>query len=240
MTRQGPSSADNVISMGWLPLSWFSLLFLALVLGMVGTIAAGDPMEIVGAALRTSTPALTSIVLHELGLLIAVAGLVAIAARRTNPRVAFALVRVPLRACGTAVVAAMAVFVSWPLAERLLQTFVPIYWWPASRLVESRADLVWTLVVVVLVAPLVEEVMYRGYVLRTLLARFRPGVAVPLAAAIFSSIHVLFGPGMMALIFLWSFVPSWLTLRYRSILPGVVMHMCNNALAYVVVPQFGL
>ena len=58
---------------------------------------------------------------------------------------------------------------------------------------------VWRAVVVVvatlIIAPLAEEMIYRGYVLQALLARFRTPVAAVLSALVFASIHVGIGLG---------------------------------------------
>lgn len=89
-------------------------------------------------------------------------------------------------------------------------------------------------VLVVCVAPLVEELIFRGVLLSGLMRRLRAVWAVPLSAAIFGIVHLPdFG-------FAWHAVPALvglglvlalLRLRSRSLWPAVTAHAANNLLA---------
>jgi membrane protease YdiL (CAAX protease family) len=79
------------------------------------------------------------------------------------------------------------------------------------------------------VAPVTEEVMFRGIVLRGLLSRHRPWIAVVLSAALFGAVHM--NP--------WQFVPAtflgiafgWFYLRTGSVPLTMIGHACFNGLA---------
>jgi membrane protease YdiL (CAAX protease family) len=86
------------------------------------------------------------------------------------------------------------------------------------------------------VAPIAEEIIYRGYILQALLARFSPLTAAVLSSLIFASVHVAIGPGMVIYLFLGALIPAFLYIRFRSIYPCVLMHFLNNVVAYVVIP----
>lgn len=84
-----------------------------------------------------------------------------------------------------------------------------------------------------LFAPFVEEVVFRGAVLRQLLAIMRhKWAAIAVSALIFALIHL--NPAQMPYAFLAGLFLGWLYSRTRSILPGVVFHWVNNTLIYII------
>lgn len=98
-------------------------------------------------------------------------------------------------------------------------------------------------VAVGLLAPLEEELVFRGAVLRVLLKFFdarRHWVAIGLSALIFAVVHGNLAQGTHA--FLLGLLLGWLFYRSRSIVPGVVLHWTNNSIAYALTtlfPQMG-
>lgn len=53
---------------------------------------------------------------------------------------------------------------------------------------------------------------------------------------LFALYHGAIGPGLVLYIFLWSFFPALLYLRYRSIYPCILMHFLNNVWVDLLVP----
>ena len=53
-------------------------------------------------------------------------------------------------------------------------------------------DLTSAIVVLVFIAPVVEELVFRGFVLQTFLAKFKPVYATLVSAGIFSAVHFEF------------------------------------------------
>jgi hypothetical protein len=90
----------------------------------------------------------------------------------------------------------------------------------------------------VILAPLLEEILYRGYVLTALRERMRTFSALVLASLIFTSVHATIGPGIMVFIFFWAFIPSLLFLRFGNLYPSMLMHALNNLIAYILIPLF--
>ena len=87
-------------------------------------------------------------------------------------------------------------------------------------------------VAVGLLAPLVEEIVFRGAILRALLQWFsRAWVAILVSAVFFALIHA--NPAQMPHSFVVGILLGWMYWRTRSILPGMVYHFVNNAVAYV-------
>ena len=87
--------------------------------------------------------------------------------------------------------------------------------------------------VVALLPPLVEEMVFRGCVLKVFL-QWKPErkwLMIALSALIFSLLHM--NPAQMVHTFLIGLLLGWMYERTRSIVPGVVYHWVNNSMAYV-------
>lgn len=89
---------------------------------------------------------------------------------------------------------------------------------------------------VVCVAPLVEELIFRGVLLSGLMRYMKAGWAVALSALIFGCVHL---PDFK---FAWYAIPdlvllgavlAWLRLRSRSLWPAVTAHAVNNLMATI-------
>ena len=86
--------------------------------------------------------------------------------------------------------------------------------------------------VIALLAPVVEEVVFRGAILRKLLSGMRSKWgAICISAILFALIH--FNPAQMPHAFLMGWLMGWLYMRTGSIVPGVVFHWANNTVAYL-------
>lgn len=143
------------------------------------------------------------------------------------------LVPVPPRALGLALligagglVAGGAVQALWAtlLPEALLRTF------DVARIFQrppwERALLVGA---AILLAPVCEEVAFRGHLLSALRLRLGPGAAIAASAAAFALLHLdpVRLPGLLFLGALY----GWLTYRSGSIYPALLAHAVNNAAA---------
>ena len=86
--------------------------------------------------------------------------------------------------------------------------------------------------VVGLLAPLAEELVFRGAVLRALLRWHKNAwVGIAISAALFALIHM--NPAQLPHAFLVGLLLGWMYYRTDSIVPGVVFHWVNNTVAYV-------
>lgn len=104
------------------------------------------------------------------------------------------------------------------------------------NLVESEFDMIlqdrWGYLVVGLLAPLAEEMVFRGAVLRALLRwNSRHWVGIAISALLFAAVHM--NPAQMPHAFLIGLLLGWMYYRTDSIVPGVVYHWVNNTVAYV-------
>lgn len=94
-------------------------------------------------------------------------------------------------------------------------------------------------IAVCILAPFVEELVFRGAVLRSLLGSMKPVWAVTLSALFFALVHG--NPAQMPHAFIIGLLLGWMYWRTGSILPGIALHWVNNSVAYVVVrlmPQY--
>jgi len=89
----------------------------------------------------------------------------------------------------------------------------------------------WGYLAIGLLAPLAEEIVFRGAVLRSLLSGRQPWVAIVISALIFAISHL--NPVQMPHAFLVGLLLGWMYWRTGSILPGVVYHWANNSAAYL-------
>lgn len=90
----------------------------------------------------------------------------------------------------------------------------------------------WGYVSIGLLAPLAEEMVFRGAILRALLRwTSRPWVAIAISAVFFAAAHM--NPAQLPHAFLIGLLLGWMYYRTDSIVPGVVYHWINNSVAYV-------
>ena len=89
----------------------------------------------------------------------------------------------------------------------------------------------WGYLTIGLLAPLSEEIVFRGAILRALLSRLSPVKAIIISALFFMLIHM--NPAQMPHAFLIGLLLGWMYWRTGSILPGIAYHWANNSIAYV-------
>lgn len=99
----------------------------------------------------------------------------------------------------------------------------------------------WGYAAVGIMAPLAEEIVFRGAILRSLLAMMSKKnhwVAILISAALFGVVHGNAAQFIHAL--LAGLLLGWMFYRTKSLVPGILMHWVNNTLAYVlsnIMPQ---
>ena len=86
----------------------------------------------------------------------------------------------------------------------------------------------WTgILLVALVGPVVEELFFRGGILRVLLGKYKPWVAIVVSGLIFGIIHM--NPAQVVFASLAGMLLGWLYWRTRSLIPCMVVHVLNNS-----------
>lgn len=85
-------------------------------------------------------------------------------------------------------------------------------------------------VIITLLAPIVEEVVFRGAILRELLPKYG-NRAIVISAIFFSLIHL--NPAQIPHAFVVGILLGWIYSRTGSIVPGIVYHWVNNTAAFL-------
>ena len=102
-----------------------------------------------------------------------------------------------------------------------------------SRMFEGLLKEPWGYVAVGILAPLTEEVVFRGAILRTLLgmmSKRNHWVAIMISAAIFGAVHG--NAAQFANALLMGLLLGWMYYRTHSLAPGI-LHWVNNTMAYI-------
>lgn len=84
--------------------------------------------------------------------------------------------------------------------------------------------------IIVLVAPVLEEILFRGFLLATLTNKIGVFLGSIISALIFSFLH--FPWQSIIPIFILGLITNSLYLRTRSIWPTIIFHIINNAIAF--------
>ncbi len=107
--------------------------------------------------------------------------------------------------------------------------------------ITGGTNLLLTFVSLVVLPPIVEEMVFRGFILTSLLGRMKTIFAVLITSALFATAHLEFGSGQPLLwvaaidTFVLSLVLCYLRLKTNNLWASVFLHALKNGLAFVVV-----
>jgi membrane protease YdiL (CAAX protease family) len=226
-----------------LPVGWLPFVFAGPVLRTASFWVAGligvDPYGI-GRALGIADRSLWSVTVYAFcGAIVALVLLRALGQRGWTLRALGWRAPESAQAYGAALIGVALVIVLWlPVAALAAITGLPMFWQERPAFVGPSAawEFAVAALVGVVIVPLVEEPLFRGYVLRALAERWQWQLAVLGQAALFGLYHVFVGPGMMLYTFLWAIVPGLIAWRWRSLWPCLLFHALNNVWADLLVP----
>lgn len=148
----------------------------------------------------------------------------------------------PGRFPGAAVVAVLATSLGLSIllseVDNLFQRVLPMSdaWREALEQLFFTDNVLGALLVLVVVAPLTEELLFRRIVLAGFLRNYRSGVAVLLSALLFGAVHL--NPWQFLTATLSGLYLGWLYMRFRSYLLCVLGHAFQNAFPLLVVSVF--
>jgi len=97
----------------------------------------------------------------------------------------------------------------------------------------------WGIISIALVAPVLEECLFRGAIEGHLLTLWKgkPWAAIVVSGLIFGIIHL--NPAQMLYASIIGIVLGWLRWRTGSVVPGIVGHILNNSLAVIFMRLYG-
>lgn len=173
---------------------------------------------------------------HPLGLALAntvafgVVLLYALHRSETEAARLFRLRPMPLAAVLPVVVATFGFVVLLSEVDNVFRTFVPLPEEAAEALadiVDVEESLLATILVLVVVAPVTEELLFRGVIYRGLRSRYRFWPSALISAALFALAH--FNPWQLLTAMCLGVVFAWYVHETRSIAPAMIGHAVNNA-----------
>lgn len=94
----------------------------------------------------------------------------------------------------------------------------------------NSAAIFWAIVIV---APFIEELFFRGYLFKVFEERLGSGAAIILTAFLFAAAH--FNLLTLLPLLLMGFIMGWARSRTGSIIPSLVMHSMNNLIAFLLI-----
>jgi membrane protease YdiL (CAAX protease family) len=106
---------------------------------------------------------------------------------------------------------------------------------PLEKLLTTTESIVVFVVFGIALAPLLEEIIFRGFIYTLLADVYSPKVAVPVTAVLFAGLHLSQLRGNLPAVLLILFVGYVLTvvrMRSNSLIPSVIMHTAYNAMIF--------
>lgn len=103
---------------------------------------------------------------------------------------------------------------------------------PLAEIINLSAPLVIvSLLVIAVITPIWEEILFRGAFLDGLTMRFRPGAAVILSAALFAAVHLV----LLTFVYLFTLGIALALLRrfHQNLWAPILLHAANNALVTI-------
>jgi membrane protease YdiL (CAAX protease family) len=209
---------------------WGAVLLLLLLLGMqvVGGIAYGIVLAIAGgptsAAGHPTAVALATAVINVASFVVVMATGLALARcppREVLPFSAFrwsVLLPVVLAVEGIGILASE--------SDNLLRSIFPMPEFIAELVSDLSRGGIASLIALVVIAPITEELLFRGLILRGFLARYRTSTAILVSSILFALVHV--NPYQFCTAFLMGVFLAWLFLRTRSLWPCIIAHALFN------------
>ena len=85
---------------------------------------------------------------------------------------------------------------------------------------------VWTFVLMVVVAPILEELIFRGIILDGLLKRYRPSTSILVSSLLFGIAHL--NPWQFVTGIIIGVFSSWIYYRTKSLTPSIIIHAVAN------------
>ena len=100
-----------------------------------------------------------------------------------------------------------------------------------SEVIKQVSNNVLGCITIAVLAPILEEVLFRGAIQGYLMRKYNPAVGIVVAALVFGLIHM--NPIQIFYAFCLGLVFGWMYYRTRSLMPVIIGHVLNNSLAVV-------
>jgi membrane protease YdiL (CAAX protease family) len=102
----------------------------------------------------------------------------------------------------------------------------PWFWELFEKIFDSRFGFWGTFFKVAILAPIIEEILFRGIIMHGLMRNYKSGYAVFLSGILFSVFHL--NPWQMTYTFFLGLFLGWIMIRSRSLPLCIITHSINN------------
>ena len=132
---------------------------------------------------------------------------------------------VPIWLMPAIIIAATALFVllNW------VSDFIPVPVSVQKFFAEMFTKDFFSIVTLVIAAPILEEILCRGIILRGLLKNYAPPYAILISATFFAILHM--NPWQAVPAFFGGLFMGWAYYKTKSVIPGIIIHATNNSIA---------
>jgi uncharacterized protein len=101
-----------------------------------------------------------------------------------------------------------------------------------TEIINSVPDTgIYSFLYLVLIAPIVEEVLFRGIMLEGLSKKYSPVVSIMFTSFLFGISHI--NPWQILFTFILGLLFGWLYLKTRSLVPSIFCHILNNLVSFL-------
>ncbi|MDD5772665.1 MAG: type II CAAX endopeptidase family protein [bacterium] len=100
-----------------------------------------------------------------------------------------------------------------------------------SETMKRKGGIYFILIEIVILAPIFEEIVYRGFILRGLIGNYGQKKALLSSALLFSFIHM--NPSQLLPAFMLGLFFAWLYIRLNNVVLGIIIHSIYNGLAII-------
>ncbi|MBR4149692.1 MAG: CPBP family intramembrane metalloprotease [Rikenellaceae bacterium] len=90
----------------------------------------------------------------------------------------------------------------------------------------------WSVLMLAVLAPVLEEILFRGILLEAVREKYSSGRAIVVSALMFGVIHII--PQQVVNAFVIGLILGFIYVRTDSLWPVIIIHALNNAMAYVI------
>lgn len=118
--------------------------------------------------------------------------------------------------------------------DNLFRIFIPVTgtWLQIFQIAYGSSEVLWTSIIsAVIVAPIVEEILFRGIILRGFLKHYSPKKAIIASALIFGVMHM--NPWQFLGAFLAGILIGYVFYKTHSILLCILIHAFDNSLGFI-------
>lgn len=118
------------------------------------------------------------------------------------------------------------------IEEAVMTLLPPIPEWLLNEFKDLEKFSVYSFTLAIVVAPVCEEIIFRGIILGGFLKRFHTPAAIVLSSFLFGLMHMNIWQGVSA--FLGGLLLGWVYVRTRSLVPCIFLHALNNSIGYII------